>query len=376
MRAFLRLGCALQEPAAPVSDASALDPSSLTSLADYEAARPQLLRESAQPPEPEESADTIRERLLGEQETRGRDARGRFTKADAAPTVADPAAADAPASADALAPADAPVEAAPADRRRNPQDRIAHVVWEREQARREAAALREQLVALQAQAAAPPQASAPVPQAPDQPQARPGDVGDPQPLEDQFDTYAAFVAAQARWAARQQYRELMQHAQAQAEAQQADDLRHARASTFASRMAAAEQAEPALLAGLSPEVLNLRPAMSLQPGERPDGGTAVADALLESEQPQRLMRYLSDHPDDLRRLQALHPMLAMREVGRLEARLDAAPSGSASQPSLSQAKPPIQPVGRGASVPTGARDPKDISSLAEWESVRRSFGAR
>ena len=104
--------------------------------------------------------------------------------------------------------------------------------------------------------------------------------------------------------------------------------------------------------------------------------TAFADLVLHHEQPGRLLTYFSDHKDDFRRLTALHPMLAMRELGRLEARLDAAPSGSASQPSLSQAKPPIQPVGRGASVPTGARDPKDISSLAEWESVRRSFGAR
>ncbi len=357
----------MSEPTAAVADAPATpDPATIASLADYEAARPQLLRESAQPPEPGESADTVRERLLSEQEARtgdrARDTRGRFAKADA--------------SGDTPLPADegAPVEAAP-ERRKNPQDRIAHVVWEREQARREAAALREQLAALQAQVR-DPQAPAPQPEAAERHQAAPSDASDPPPLEDQFDTYAGFVAAQARWAARQQYRELMEHAQQQAEAQHADALRHTRASTFAERMQAASQAEPELLTSLSPEVLNLRPAMSLQPGERPDGGTAVADALLESEQPQQLMRYLSDHPDDLRRLRALHPMLAMREVGRLEARLDAAPSGSVSQPSLSQAKPPIQPVGRGASVPPGARDPKDISSLAEWEAVRRSFGAR
>ncbi|MEK9722459.1 MAG: hypothetical protein VW405_03095, partial [Rhodospirillaceae bacterium] len=195
--------------------------------------------------------------------------------------------------------------------------------------------------------------------------------------EDQFQTYAEFVNAQARWAARQEYRDLLLMQQAQQQAQHAAQMRDMRASAFAERMQAAEQAEPALLTTIAPEVLELRPAMSLQPGERPTGATAIADALLESEQPQRLMRYLSDHTDDLRRITALHPMLAMREIGRLEARLDAASLGSVSQPTTrSQAKPPIQPVGSGAAMPTGARDPKDISSLAEWEAVRRSFGAR
>jgi hypothetical protein len=349
------------------------DPSTIASLADYEAARPQLLKDSSTPPERGDSADTIRERLLGEQEERvgerARDPRGRFTKADA-PEAAQAA----PDTAEAQ-PAEA-VEAPAPERRKNPQERIAHVVWEREQARREAAALRQQLDALQQGRMAPemPAPSAPtLPQAPPAPQAQ---VGDPPPSEEHYQTYAEFVAATARWSARQQYLELLQHAQAQAEAQQTADIRQTRASAFAERMQAAEQAEPALLTGLAPEVLDLRPAMSLQPGESPDGGTAIADALLEMEHPQHVMRYLSDHPDDFRRIRALHPMLAMREVGRIEARLDAASHGSASQPSLSQAKPPIQPVGRGASVPTGARDPKDISSLAEWEAVRRSFGAR
>ena len=119
-----------------------------------------------------------------------------------------------------------------------------------------------------------------------------------------------------------------------------------------------------LLAQLDPDVLNARPSMSLAPGEAPTGETAFADLVLHHEQPGRLLTYFSDHKDDYRRLTALHPMLAMRELGRLEARLDAASSGSVSTPStLSQAKPPIQPVGRGASVPIGARDPNGIRPL-------------
>jgi hypothetical protein len=354
----------MSEPTAAVVDAPAPpDPSSLASLADYEAARPQLLRDSAQPPARGESADAIRTRLLQEQDARTptRDERGRFARTEG----------DAPLKAEAAAPADAPLEAEAPKPRKNPQERIDRIVWEREQARRDAEAARQELAALRAQLPPPPPAEVPR-QAPP----APGDSGDPEPTEEQFETYREYVRAQAQWAARQQLQQFVQFTQQQAAQHEAAQYRATAASTFADRMQAAQAAEPALLAQIRPELLNLRPSFSLQPGERPTGETVIADLVLQHEQPERLLTALSQDDDTFRRIGALHPMLAMRELGRLEARLDAASSGSVSQPSLSQAKPPIQPVGRGASVPPGARDPKDISSLAEWEAVRRSFGAR
>jgi len=352
-----------QAPTAP-------DPAAITSLADYEAARPQLLRDSAQLPDRSESADTIRERLLQEQDARApkRDERGRFARGN------DTASAD-PTTSDAITD-DAPVEAVPETpkpARKDPQQRIDRIVWEREQARREAEAARQELAALRAQLQ--PQAPAETPQAQMPP--APINATDPEPTEEQFETYRDYVRAQAQWAARQQLSQFVQFAQQQAEHQQVEQHRTTAASTFAERMQQAQATQPELLAQLDPDVLNARPSLSLAPGETPTGETAIADLVLHHEQPGRLLTYLSDHKDDFRRIAALHPMLAMRELGRLEARLDAASSGSVSTPSpTSQAKPPIQPVGRGASVPIGARDPKDINSLAEWEAVRKQFGAR
>lgn len=351
---------AVDTPPAP----PAPDPATLTSLADYEAVRPQLLRDSAQPVTRGESADTIRERFLQEQDSRARDEKGRFTKAEAA--SASPA--EEPQEAQLEAPAASPEKPA----RKNPQERIDRIVWEREQARRDAEAARQELAALRAQQARPVSEA---PQA--QPQAAPSESGDPEPTEEQFETYRDYVKAQAKWEARQQLQQFVQYAQQQAEQQQVQQSRSTAASAFADRMQQAQTTQPELLARIDPDVLNARPSMSLAPGETPTGETAFADLVLHHEQPDRLLMYFSDHKDDYRRLSALHPMLAMRELGRIEARLDAASSGSVSTPSTtSQAKPPIQPVGRGASVPTGARDPKDINSLAEWEAVRKSFGAR
>lgn len=258
--------------------------------------------------------------------------------------------------------------------KKSAQRRIDEAIYQREEARRELAAVREQLAAYQRQQAAPQGSSAAGPYAS-------GGAADPQPDPSDASRYPdgvwdqRFQADMARWGARQEVRAFQQQ-QLQARAQQAVATEHqAIAQEFATRM---EQAGPDVVTSLAPHVKELRPLMSLRPGEQPTGETAMADALLTSEQPARLAQYLSDHPDDFRRIAALHPTLAMREIGRLEARLDAAPhAGSVSQaPSISQAKPPIQPVGRSVSSAASTRDPKSISSVAEWEAVRERYASR
>lgn len=266
--------------------------------------------------------------------------------------------------------------------KKSAQRRIDQAIYEREEARREAAALREEIARFRAQQAPPATATAPAsqPQATAQP---PAEQADPQPDATDLAKYPdgpwdpRFQADMARWGARQEVRAFQQEQQRLAQQQAAQHSAQSRMRVFAERLDAGAQADPTFIQALSPEVQNLRPAMSLAPNEQPTGATAMADALLESEQPARLARYLSEHPDDFRRLAALHPMLAMREIGRIEARLDAAPaSGSASAaPSVSQAKPPIQPVGRSVSSAASRRDPSRISSVAEWMSVRDSIDA-
>ncbi|MEK9722041.1 MAG: hypothetical protein VW405_00975, partial [Rhodospirillaceae bacterium] len=254
-----------------------------------------------------------------------------------------------------------------------PQERIAHVVWEREEAKRQASEARRQADELryQLEQARRSQVQAtPQPPAQGQPQNRqPADPDAPRP--DQFERYEDFVMANAQFAADKRVRQELARLQSEAQAQQLEQMRSSRAQQFSDRVKAAEANDPEFLTKVSPEVLNLRPAMNLQPGETPDGGTAVADYLVELDDPRPMMLHLSEHPEEFRRITALHPMFAMRELGRLDARLYAAPTGPASvSPAVSRAKPPIRPVGAGSQAPTAHRDPSRMNSLAEYRAWR------
>jgi hypothetical protein len=250
---------------------------------------------------------------------------------------------------------------------RNVKDRIDKVVWEREEARKEAAELRAKLDALQAPPSQAREASQPQVAATETPK-------DAEPKEADFKEYGEFVAAKARWAARQEVSEAMRFAQAQ-QAQQVEHRHHEqRVSEFAKRMSEGIQNDPEFMARIPSEILNLRPAMALQENERPTGATAIADVLVDSDQPHILMEYLSSHEDDFRRISAMHPMLAMREIGKIEVGLVAAPNGSAPAPSSSQAQPPIKPVGSSSAKPLVAhKAPEEINSVSEWRAARKQL---
>jgi hypothetical protein len=252
--------------------------------------------------------------------------------------------------------------------------RIDKIVWEREEARKEVEQLRHQLQSIQVPdakerpaipAAASTQAPAEASPTPDTP------ATDAEPTEAEYSEYGEFVSAKARWAARQEVSKAFETVQKNQESSLQQQHYADRASSFAEKMARGSEHDPEFLAKVPSEILNLRPAMSLEAGEEPTGATAIADVLLESETPQTLMAYLSSHEDDFRRISALHPMLAMREIGRIEVGLDAVPNGSASTPVSSQAQPPIRPVGSSSAKPQAAhRSPSDINSLAEWRVAR------
>jgi len=256
--------------------------------------------------------------------------------------------------------------------------RIDKIVWEREEARKEVVQLRQQIESLQpAPSADQPSGSAShtqdkKAQATSTSPSPSSTVTDVEPTEADYTDYGEFVTAKARWAARQELSVAIQSAQQQQQQEARTNQYQDRAAAFSKKMNEGGTDDPEFLAKIQPEILNLRPAMSLQEGETPTGATAIADLLMDSENPHSLMAYLSSHEDDFRRISALHPMLAMRELGRIEVGLDAAPNGSASAPVSSQAQPPIRPVGS-SSARTAAthRSPSDIDSVAEWEVVRK-----
>ena len=84
----------------------------------------------------------------------------------------------------------------------------------------------------------------------------------------------------------------------------------------------------------------------------------MRDAVLNSDSGPALMYHLCSNPDECDRIANMHPMAAIKEMGKLEARIEAARSTgpSSSAKPVTQAPPPIKPVGGGATASTVSLD--------------------
>lgn len=165
----------------------------------------------------------------------------------------------------------------------------------------------------------------------------------------QFDR--RFLKDQARWEAKQEYAErTAAHEQQQrdAAAQQQQQARleqhQTQSAAFRTRIETAQAADPAVLEAIDPQLLRLTPSIALPPGERPTFGHAVADVLLQSDDPIALARHFSD-PAEVTRLSNLTPEAFYREIGRIEARL-AIPAAVAAPPTSSKTPAPPPTLGR------------------------------
>ncbi len=112
------------------------------------------------------------------------------------------------------------------------------------------------------------------------------------------------------------------------------------------RISAIEKDEPGFWSRVQPLAQRLVPSMEVPKGQRITGVNALADRILKSEKQPELLRHFTDNPTDFQRISTLHPEDFYWEMGKLEARLEAAPAtGSARQaPVVSQANAPLKPV--------------------------------
>ena len=90
---------------------------------------------------------------------------------------------------------------------------------------------------------------------------------------------------------------------------------------------------------------------------------AMAPAIMDSEQGPELVVYLSKNPDVARKIYRLSPMQAAREIGKIEANLD----NLLQTKTVTNAKPPLRPVKPSGEVPDGLDDKLDIK---EWTKRR------
>lgn len=246
--------------------------------------------------------------------------------------------------------------------KKDPQARIDHVTWEREEARREATRERERREAVERELEAYRRGTGPAPSPAPSP-TRPVTQAEWQrykampdaPRSDSFESYDDYTAALSLFIADKRFEERVAAAQHHRERVDRDEQQHQRLTAYAERMGTVLASDPQFLERLSPEVANLRPTSHLDPSQSPTPLSDLAEEVLDSPHAGALLRHFSDHPDDLRRFAGLKTRKELlREFTKLETRFDAAPSGSApSPPALSTAKPPIKPVG---SAPPAVED--------------------
>jgi hypothetical protein len=295
-----------------------------------------------------QTSDEMRE-SLGITPPADTDATETFTEAPATDVAAEPVVETTP-----------PAQAAKPVKK-DPQKRIDQVVYEREEAKREAArikaesqreigSLREEM---QRELAELKRMARPA-----QEQARPEPQGDPEPdpantekyPDGQFDR--KYLKDQARWEARQEFAEQQR---AYSERQQAEHRERqqferqsneqARIQKLSTRMQSAFHASPDLQAKLE-TVAMTRP---------------MWDVVLESDAPDQLLAYMADHSEEAERIASLPPLHAFRALSRIEYQLEsaAALTGSAPVKPKTAAHAPISPVSGSQSAPkSGPPDPK------------------
>ena len=266
-------------------------------------------------------------------------AEGATPVSDDKPAASSPATAvnDPPASTDAT-PKAASEPAKPAGHKGNADTRVQELLADRAAERLRAERLERELADLRAKAS---------------PDAKPASSADPDPEPDpantalypegQFDR--KFLKDQARWEARQEIAardKVTQQEQRELAQQRAHAERTQRFQTQVTaakaKWDAAKAADPTVFDAISPDLLALQPSITLRPGERATFGHAVADVLLQSDDPVALARHLSD-PAEQQRLSTLSPDAFYREIGRIEARLST-PAAPAPVSSKTPAPPP------------------------------------
>lgn len=89
----------------------------------------------------------------------------------------------------------------------------------------------------------------------------------------------------------------------------------------------------------------------------------VGDAIRMSDAPVELLMHFAQYPQELDRLNRMHPATALVALGEIKAQFKAAKDGSATT-EISNAKPPIKPVGGGRS--SAQKNPDDLPFGPEW----------
>lgn len=186
--------------------------------------------------------------------------------------------------------------------------------------------------------------------------------GDP----DQYpDPYVAWLDARQEW----RWRQLENQRQEQQQREAQERSHRAWVEDTARR---ARELGPELVESLSEEVRNLRPLASLGPNEPPTTANFITQQILESDAAGPILKHLSDHPEELRRLEAIPKYGQMvYEVGKLAAMLTAKPAPSPPKV-ITTAPPPPTTTGNRPTEPVDALEAAVRSGdMAAFKALRQ-----
>lgn len=243
--------------------------------------------------------------------------------------------------------------------RDDPRARVAQATQQLAEERRQRHALEQRLAQLETQVRRPAGDQRP------EEQAAPQADDNAEPQEADFDDYAKYVKAQARWEVRQELKAHQQQQEIRQQAKAHADKVVGTVDTFHKRMADVTTKDPEFLERVEPRLLELQPSFMLPPDQRPGPHNVLADAFVASEQAAELMLYLTEHPDVRQRILGMGSRREMEiAIAKIEAKLEGGSVAAAPppKPGVSRAKPPVKPV---ASTHTESGDITDEMSVEE-----------
>lgn len=170
------------------------------------------------------------------------------------------------------------------------------------------------------------------------------------PRRDHFETVEDYLEAKADW----QIANKLEQIKAEAEASKARQEAAKREASWQKRVQQAAAKYEDFEELVSNDELEITPVM--------------AEAIKEIESGPDVAYYLASNPEEAARIRHLSPVAQVREIGKIEARLN---GQAESVKRASKAPPPIEPV---TSPKSSSSDPAHMSQ-AEYEAWRKKSGA-
>lgn len=212
------------------------------------------------------------------------------------------------------------------------------------------------------------------------PEPQPKPQADPEPKRDQFQDYESFIEARADFRARKAVQEERQKAQKESSESSEAERRQKTDAEFRKRLQATASEVPDFA-----DVMENAGEIYIS--------AAMRDAIQESPLGPRIIYELAKNPQEADRLAGLSPSAAAREIGKMEARLEAAvqsrdeknnegddkPAADERNPDgtfkpkkePSKAPPPPKPVGSRSAIATDLPDDKDDPETWRRKEVAR-----